>query len=86
MTVRIAMQVGMPKIVATAKRFGIVDNMEPVLAMALGAGETTPFRMTAAYSALVNGGRKVSPHLIELVERRDGKSVYRAETMRLRRL
>jgi len=81
MTVRIAMQVGMPKIAATAKRFGIVDKMEPVLAMALGAGETTPFRMTAAYSALVNGGRKVSPHLIEVVERRDGKSVYRAEAL-----
>jgi penicillin-binding protein 1A len=81
MTVRIALQVGMPKIAATAKRFGIVDKMEPVLAMALGAGETTPFRMTAAYSALVNGGRKVTPHLIEVVEGRDGKNVFRAETM-----
>ncbi len=79
MTVRIALQVGMPKIVATAKRFGIVDKMEPVLSMALGAGETTPFRMTGAYSALVNGGRKVDPHLIELVEDRDGKNVWRAD-------
>ncbi len=79
MTVRIAQQVGMPKIVATAKRFGIVDKMEPVLAMALGAGETTPYRMTAAYSALVNGGRKVNPHLIELVEDRGGELLYRAD-------
>ncbi len=80
MTVRIAMQVGMRKIVATAKRFGVVDKMDPVLAMALGAGETTPFRMTGAYSALVNGGRKVSPHLIEVVQNREGHSVYRADT------
>jgi penicillin-binding protein 1A len=79
MTVRIALQVGMPKIVNTAKRFGIVDKMDPVLAMALGAGETTPFRMTGAYSALVNGGRKVDPHLIELVQDRDGKDVWRAD-------
>ena len=50
--------------------------MDPVLAMALGAGETTPFRMTAAYSAFVNGGRKINPHLIELVEDRDGKTIY----------
>ncbi len=80
MTVRIAQQVGMARIVDTAKKFGIVDKMDPVLAMALGAGETTPFRMTAAYSALVNGGRKVTPHLIELVEGRSGDLLYQADT------
>ena len=47
MTVRLAQGVGMKKIVDNAKQFGVVDNMEPVLAMALGAGETTPFRLTA---------------------------------------
>jgi penicillin-binding protein 1A len=84
MTVRIALQVGMPKIVATAKRFGIVDKMDPVLAMALGAGETTPYRMTGAYSALVNGGRKVTPHLIELVENRSGELLYSADARECR--
>jgi len=79
MTVRIAQQVGMAKIVATAQRFGVVDKMEPVLAMALGAGETTPFRMAAGYSSFVNGGRKVRPHLIEVVDNREGKTVYRAD-------
>jgi penicillin-binding protein 1A len=79
MTVRIAEQVGMPRIVTTAKRFGIVDKMDPVLAMAIGAGETTPFRMTAAYASFVNGGRKVQPHLIEMVDNREGKAVYRAD-------
>ena len=80
MTVRIAQQVGMKKIIDTAERFGVVDRMDPVLAMALGAGETTPFRMAGGYSAFVNGGRKVFPHLIELVENRDGKAIYRADT------
>ncbi|MHB8529631.1 MAG: penicillin-binding protein 1A [Caulobacteraceae bacterium] len=79
MTVRIAQQTGMKKIVDTAERFGVVDRMEPVLSMALGAGETTPFRMTAGYSAFVNGGRKVNPHLIELVDDRAGKILYRAD-------
>jgi len=79
MTVRLAMAVGMPKIVANAKKFGVVDNMEPVLAMALGAGETTPFRLTAAYAAFVNGGAKINPHLIEVVEDRDGKPLLRAD-------
>jgi len=79
MTVRLAQAVGMPKIVANAKKFGVVDNMEPVLAMALGAGETTPFRLTAAYSAFVNGGAKVNAHLIEVVEDRDGHPLLRAD-------
>ena len=79
MTVRIAEQVRMPRIIATAKRFGVVDHMDPVLSMALGAGETTPFRMTGAYASFVNGGRKVTPHLIEEVEDRDGKNIYRAD-------
>lgn len=84
MTVRIALQVGMRKIAATAQQFGISDKMDPVLAMALGAGETTPYRMTGAYAALVNGGRKVTPHLIELVENRTGDLLYRADQRQCR--
>jgi penicillin-binding protein 1A len=79
MTVRLAQGVGMRKIVANAKKFGVVDNMEPVLSMALGAGETTPFRLTSAYSAFLNGGHKVTPHLIEVVEDREGRAVLNAD-------
>jgi penicillin-binding protein 1A len=79
MTVRLAQAVGMPKIVANAKKFGVVDDMAPVLPMALGAGETTPFRLTAAYAAFVNGGNRINPHLIEVVEDRDGKPLLRAD-------
>ncbi|HEY2660962.1 MAG TPA: penicillin-binding protein 1A [Caulobacteraceae bacterium] len=79
MTVRLAQAVGMPKIIDLAKRAGVVTNMDPVLAMALGAGETTPFKLTAAYSAFVNGGRRVNPHLIEVVEDSQGKPVLNAD-------
>ncbi len=79
MTVRLAQQVGMPKISASAIRLGVVTKMENVLAMALGAGETTVFRLTGAYAAFVNGGRKIEPHLIELVQDREGKTIYRAD-------
>jgi penicillin-binding protein 1A len=79
MTARIASDIGMTKVVANAIRFGVVDHMDPVLAMALGAGETTPYRMTAAYSAFLNGGRRINPHLIELVTDRDGKPIFRAD-------
>ena len=79
MTVRLALGVGMRKIAAMAENAGITDHMDPVLSMALGSGETTPFQLTAAYTAFVNGGRRPEPHLIELVEDRNGKPIYRAD-------
>lgn len=79
MTVRLAQMVGMKAISEDAVKFGAVNKMEPVLAMALGAGETTPFQITAAYSAFVNGGYRIQPHLIEVMHDRNGKAVYRAD-------
>jgi penicillin-binding protein 1A len=79
MTVRLAQAIGMQKVRDTAIRAGVVNDMSPVLAMALGAGETTPFKLTGAYSAFINGGRRVTPHLIELVQDREGKTVYKAD-------
>ncbi len=79
MTVRLAQGVGMKKISDLAVRLGVVKSMDPVLAMALGAGETTPFKLTAAYASFVNGGRKVDPHLIEMVQDGQGKVIFRAD-------
>ena len=79
MTVRLAQSVGMQRIREDAIRFGAVTDMEPVLSMALGAGETTPLRLTAAYAAFANGGRRVTPHLIELVQDRNGETIWSAE-------
>ncbi|WP_331538736.1 penicillin-binding protein 1A [Phenylobacterium sp.] len=79
MTVRLAQGVGMRRISDMATRLGVVDKMDPVLSMALGAGETSPFRLTTAYASFVNGGRKVEPHLIELVQDREGKTIFRAD-------
>ena len=77
MTVRLAQDVGMPIIAEYAKRFGIYEDLLPVLAMSLGAGETTLLRMTGAYAMLANGGRKVAPSLIDRIQDRYGHTVYR---------
>ncbi|WP_395672455.1 penicillin-binding protein 1A [Phenylobacterium sp.] len=77
MTVRLAQGVGMTKISSLAERLGVTKKMDRVLAMALGSGETTVFKMAGAYSSFVNGGKKVEPHLIELVQDREGKTIYR---------
>ena len=80
MTVRLAQSIGMQKVRDTAIRAGVVDDMLPVLAMALGAGETTPYKLTAAYSAFINGGRRIAPHVIEVIQDREGKTMFRADT------
>jgi len=77
MTVRLAKDIGMPLIARYADLFGVYDNLKPVLAMSLGAGETTDLRMTAAYSTIANGGRKIVPTLIDRIQDRYGKTVYR---------
>ncbi len=77
MTVRLARDIGMPLIADYARLFGIYDDMQPVLAMALGAGETTDMRMTAAYATIANGGRKIVPTLIDRIQDRYGETVYR---------
>src|SRR6202007_2822115 len=79
MTGRLAQGVGMPRISASAIRLGVVNKMENVLAMALGAGETTVFKLVGAYSSFVNGGKKIEPHLIELVQDREGKTIFKAD-------
>jgi penicillin-binding protein 1A len=77
MTVRLAQYVGMDKITRTAEAFGIVDDMDAVLSMALGSGETTLMRITAAYGMLVNGGKRLRPTFIDRVQDKTGATVFR---------
>ncbi len=77
MTVQLAQDVGMAKIADYAKRFGIVDDLPQVLAMSLGAGETTVLRLTAAYAMLVNGGKQIRPTLIDRIQDRSGATIFR---------
>lgn len=84
MTVRLAQAVGMRNIVDLSKRMGVSDNLQPNLSVSLGAGETTPYDLTAAYAAFINGGRRIDPYLIELVQDRDGETIFRADQRRCR--
>jgi penicillin-binding protein 1A len=77
MTVRLAQDVGMPLIAEYAKRFGVYDNLPPYLSFSLGAGETTLMRMVTAYAMIDNGGRRVTPTLIDRIQDRYGHTVYR---------
>lgn len=77
MTIRLAQAIGIQKAVEYGQKFGISDHLEPVLSTALGSGETTPMKLTAAYAMLVNGGKYVTPNLIDRIQDRDGKTIYK---------
>lgn len=77
MTVRLAKDIGMPLVSEYSRLFGVHDDLLPVLAMALGAGETTDMRMTAAFATMANGGRRIVPTLIDRIQDRYGKTVFK---------
>jgi penicillin-binding protein 1A len=79
MTVRLAQDMGMPLVAEYARRFGVYDNLQPVLSMALGAGETTVMRMVSGYAVIDNGGRLIRPTLIDRIQDRFGKTIFRHE-------
>jgi penicillin-binding protein 1A len=79
MTVRTANQIGMDKVTKRAHDLGVGDYPN-YLAISLGAGETTAIRMVNAFAILANQGRAQQPTLIDYVEDRNGKVIYRADT------
>ena len=79
MTVRLAQDIGMDKIVEMSRRVGVNDNLPPYLSASLGAADTRVINMVGAYCVIVNGGKKVPPYMIERIQDRTGKTIYRHE-------
>ena len=77
MTVRLANDMGMKTVAEYAERFGVYDKMSPLISMSLGSGETTVMRMVSAYSVMANGGRQIKPSMIDRIQDRYGKTVFR---------
>ncbi len=77
MTVRIAQDVGMDLVAWYAERFGVYERMPHLLSYALGAGDTTLYKMVTAYSMFANGGRRIEPTLIDRIQDRRGETVFR---------
>jgi penicillin-binding protein 1A len=83
-TVRLAQDVGMPLIGEYAKRFGVYDELPNYLSYALGAGETTVMRMVTAYSMFANGGRRVKSTLIDRIQDRYGRTIFKHDARECR--
>ncbi|MDC0737205.1 PBP1A family penicillin-binding protein [Cognatishimia sp. SS12] len=77
MTIRLAQEVGMDVVADYARRFGVYDRMGLFLANSLGSEESTLFKMVSAYAMFANGGERVEPTLVDRVQDRYGKTLYR---------
>ena len=77
MTIRLAQEVGMDVVADYAERFGVYESMGQFLANSLGSEETTLYNMVAAYAMFANGGERVRPTLVDRVQDRYGKTIYR---------
>lgn len=77
MTVRLAQTVGIDKVAEYAETLRVMDNIPRQLSMSIGAGETTLLRLVTAYAMIVNGGKEITPTLIDRIQDRTGKTVFR---------
>tara|TARA_B110000967_G_C18883103_1_gene562266 strand:- start:459 stop:2807 length:2349 start_codon:yes stop_codon:yes gene_type:complete len=79
MTVRIAQEIGLKKILQLSKKLNIYNEIPELLSVSLGSAETTLFQLTNAYATFVNGGQKINPILIERIQDRRGKTIYNSD-------
>ena len=78
-TVRMADQIGLDKVVEVVKRFGINDNPKHIYSLILGSTETSVMRLATAYSMMINGGKRIAPSMLEKIQDREGKTIYRRD-------
>jgi len=79
MTVRISQELGIDKIINFSKKLNIYDNPDELLSVSLGSAETTLLNITSAYCSFVNGGKLVTPILIDRVQDSEGKTIFSNE-------
>lgn len=79
MTVRLAQVIGIDKVIEMGKRFGIYDDLPRNFSIVLGAAETTLMKLVNAYGIIDNGGKKITPSLIERIDDRQGVTIYRRD-------
>ena len=82
MTVRIAQNLGVDKVAKFSKELKIYDEPEELLSISLGSAETTLLDLTSAYSSFVNGGKLISPIIIDRIQDSEGNTIINNENRR----
>ena len=79
MTVRIAQDLGLKKIVNFSKQLRIYEDPSELLSISLGSAETTLLKLTSAYSSFVNGGKLIMPIMIDRIQDSEGNTIFNNE-------
>ena len=79
MTVRIAQNLGVDKVARFSKELKIYNDPEELLSISLGSAETTLLNLTSAYSSFVNGGKLISPIIIDRIQDSEGNTIINNE-------
>ncbi len=79
MTVRIAQELGIDKIINFSKKLNIYENPDELMSISLGSAETTLLKITSAYCSFINGGKLVNPILIDRIQDSEGKTIFNNE-------
>ncbi len=79
MTVRISQDLGIDKIINFSKKLNIYENPDELMSVSLGSAETTLLNITSAYCSFVNGGKLVTPILIDRIQDSEGNTISNNE-------
>ena len=79
MTVRIAQDLGLEKIINFSKQLGIYEDPRELLSISLGSAETTLLKLTSAYCSFVNGGKLINPIMIDRIQDSEGNTIFNNE-------
>ena len=79
MTVRIAQELGIDKIINFSKKLNIYENPDELMSISLGSAETTLLKITSAYCSFINGGKLVNPIMIDRIQDSEGKTIFNNE-------
>ena len=79
MTVGIAKTLGLDKILDLSNKLEIYDDIPELLSVSLGAAETSLISLTSAYASFVNGGKHIKPNLIDRIQDRRGKTIFKID-------
>lgn len=74
--IQLALQVGMPRVVETGRRFGLSQPVPPGPSSAIGAGSVTPMELASAYTAFANRGMRMEPVLVRRVADASGRVLF----------
>jgi penicillin-binding protein 1B len=76
---KLALAVGIDRVIDVARRLGITSPMPEVPSLALGTADVSPLEIARAYATLANGGVRTLPHAFEDLVAADGRVLERGE-------